>query len=106
MPRFTEHTVTTRKALEARLDRTRSDCYGTALDELDYGLVSVAVPVFDARRRIVVDQLFDLDNADLATGSGPNAAPAAAERRQRNRDGAAALAGVDPLATFGMLSRG
>lgn len=53
LPRFTEHTVTTRDALEARLDRTRSDGYDTALDELDYGLVSVAVPVFDAQRRIV-----------------------------------------------------
>lgn len=53
MTRFTERTVTTRAALEERLATTRSTGYDSALDELDYGLVSVAVPVFDGDRRIV-----------------------------------------------------
>lgn len=50
---FTERTVTTRDALVARLHDVRANGYDTSLDELDYGLVSVAVPVFDAQRRIV-----------------------------------------------------
>lgn len=53
LTRFTERTVTTRAALEERLRTARSTGYDSALDELDYGLVSVAVPVFDAERRIV-----------------------------------------------------
>lgn len=53
LTRFTEHTVTTREDLERRLGAVRGGGYDTALDELDYGLVSVAVPVFDAQRRIV-----------------------------------------------------
>lgn len=50
---FTERTVTSRAALEARLHDARANGFDSALDELDYGLVSVAVPVFDAQRRIV-----------------------------------------------------
>ncbi len=53
LTRFTERTVTTASELSARLATTRSTGYDSALDELDYGLVSVAVPVFDADRRIV-----------------------------------------------------
>lgn len=53
MTRFTERTVTTRAALEARLRTARDTGYDSALDELDYGLVSVAVPVFDAKRQVV-----------------------------------------------------
>lgn len=53
MARFTERTVTTRNELSARLETARSTGYDSALDELDYGLVSVAVPVFDGSRRIV-----------------------------------------------------
>lgn len=53
MVRFTERTVTTKSALADRLSATRETGYDSALDELDYGLVSVAVPVFDADRRIV-----------------------------------------------------
>ncbi len=53
LTRFTERTVTTRAALEQRLSSTRTTGYDSALDELDYGLVSVAVPVLDADRRIV-----------------------------------------------------
>jgi IclR family transcriptional regulator, pca regulon regulatory protein len=53
LTRFTERTVTSREALERRLAAARDTGYDTALDELDYGLVSVAVPVFDAQRRVV-----------------------------------------------------
>lgn len=53
LARFTERTVTSPEALAARLRDARTTGYDSALDELDYGLVSVAVPVFDAQRRIV-----------------------------------------------------
>lgn len=53
LARFTERTVTSPEALTVRLRDTRATGYDSALDELDYGLVSVAVPVFDAQRRIV-----------------------------------------------------
>lgn len=53
LTRFTEHTVTDPAALRARLQAIRSQGYDTAKDELDYGIVSVAVPVFAPDRRIV-----------------------------------------------------
>jgi IclR family pca regulon transcriptional regulator len=53
LSRFTERTITTRAALEARIAQVRETGYDSALDELDYGLVSVAVPVFDANRHVV-----------------------------------------------------
>ncbi|MCH4892464.1 helix-turn-helix domain-containing protein [Sphingomonas sp. SFZ2018-12] len=51
--RFTERTVTDRDALRARLNQVLANGYDSALDELDYGIVSVAVPVFDASRRAI-----------------------------------------------------
>jgi IclR family pca regulon transcriptional regulator len=53
LTRFTEHTIISRDGLEARLREARSTGYASALDELDYGIVSVAVPVFDGQRQIV-----------------------------------------------------
>ncbi|WP_448657733.1 IclR family transcriptional regulator domain-containing protein [Sphingomonas sp. CJ99] len=53
LTRFTERTITSQDALVARLNDVRTNGYDSALDELDYGLVSVAVPVFDADRRVV-----------------------------------------------------
>jgi IclR family pca regulon transcriptional regulator len=50
--RFTEHTVTTQKGLRERLAKVRSNGHDSALDELDYGIVSIAVPVFNAERRL------------------------------------------------------
>lgn len=47
---FTERTVTSPAALRSRLKRARENGYDSALDELDYGIVSVAVPIFDAER--------------------------------------------------------
>lgn len=53
LKRFTERTVTTPDLLRQRLASVRSTGYDSALDELDYGIVSVAVPVFDRERRII-----------------------------------------------------
>lgn len=47
LTRFTERTLTNREELSARLGRVRELGYDSALDELDYGIVSVAVPVRD-----------------------------------------------------------
>lgn len=53
LARFTENTVTDAETLAARLIEVRRQGYDTAKDELDYGIVSVAVPVFGPDRRIV-----------------------------------------------------
>jgi IclR family pca regulon transcriptional regulator len=52
MKRFTEHTIVDEMAMRDRLAKVRANGWDSALDELDYGLVSVAVPVFDKDRRI------------------------------------------------------
>lgn len=52
LARLTEHTITSPQALRKRLRETRSKGYDSAQDELDYGIVSLAVPIFDAERRI------------------------------------------------------
>lgn len=55
--RFTERTVTDGAALAERLGLIAERGYDSALDELDYGIVSVAVPIFGqsegARRRVI-----------------------------------------------------
>lgn len=53
MTRFTDHTVTDPQAMRDRLRLIRSRGYDSALDELDYGIVSVAVPIFDAARHVI-----------------------------------------------------
>ena len=53
LQRFTERTVTTPEGLEQRLQSARETGSDSALDELDYGIVSVAVPVFDAQRNAI-----------------------------------------------------
>lgn len=45
--RFTEHTVTSRSELRKILDETRRSGYAAIKDELDYGLISVSVPILD-----------------------------------------------------------
>ena len=52
LERLTEHTISSRAELKKRLRQVRSQGYDSAQDELDYGIVSIAVPVFDADRRI------------------------------------------------------
>lgn len=52
-PRLTEHTVTDAQLLRDRLKLVRERGYDSALDELDYGIVSVAVPIFDKDRQAI-----------------------------------------------------
>ena len=53
LTRFTERTVTDPTALRERLQLVRERGYDSALDELDYGIVSVAVPIFDSNRNAI-----------------------------------------------------
>ncbi len=53
LTRFTDNTVTSTDTMRERLRRVRQNGYDSSLDELDYGLVSVAVPIFDADRRVI-----------------------------------------------------
>jgi len=50
---LTEKTETSRTTLRALLARARIERYASVQDELDYGIVSVAVPVFDASGMIL-----------------------------------------------------
>lgn len=52
LQRLTEHTITSKQALRSHLREVRVNGYASAQDELDYGIVSVAVPVFDPERQI------------------------------------------------------
>ena len=51
--RFTEHTVSSRQELKAVLDDARKKGYSAIEDELDYGLVSIAVPILDESGRSI-----------------------------------------------------
>ncbi|AUX68975.1 IclR family transcriptional regulator [Porphyrobacter sp. HT-58-2] len=51
--RFTERTVTDLAAMTERLNLIASRGYDSALDELDYGIVSVAVPIFGRGGRVI-----------------------------------------------------
>ncbi len=51
--RFTERTLVQSSALRDRLNLVRERGYDSALDELDYGIVSVAVPIFDKDRNVI-----------------------------------------------------
>jgi IclR family transcriptional regulator, pca regulon regulatory protein len=51
--RFTERTVTDGAALAERLALIAERGYDSALDELDYGIVSVAVPIFGRDKRVI-----------------------------------------------------
>ncbi len=53
LQRFTERTLTDPGALEERFRLVRERGYDSALDELDYGIVSVAIPIFDRQRRAI-----------------------------------------------------
>ncbi len=46
--RFTDHTLTSRRALEQELGVVRTRGYATAVDELEVGLTAVAAPVLNA----------------------------------------------------------
>jgi len=51
--RFTEHTETNERALRKILSEVRSKGYAAIQDELDYGIVSVSLPVFAPNGRLV-----------------------------------------------------
>lgn len=53
LTRMTERTVTDPQAFRERLQAVTERLYDSALDELDYGIVSVAVPIVDADDQIV-----------------------------------------------------
>ena len=53
LARFTERTLTDAQAMRDRLKLVRERSYDSALDELDYGIVSVAVPIFDKNRNAI-----------------------------------------------------
>jgi IclR family pca regulon transcriptional regulator len=49
---LTEHTIVSKAKLKARLREVRAAGFESVQDELDYGIVSIAVPVFDRERNI------------------------------------------------------
>ncbi|WP_245453588.1 IclR family transcriptional regulator C-terminal domain-containing protein [Aminobacter sp. MSH1] len=51
--KLTEHTIVTVKALEAEIKQTRRRGYGTAVDELDFGITALAVPVVGAGGTVI-----------------------------------------------------
>jgi len=51
--RFTERTVISAEAMRERIALIRERGYDSALDELDYGIVSIAVPVFAQDRTAI-----------------------------------------------------
>ncbi len=52
LEKLTEYTITSKQDLRATLRQIRVLGYDSAQDELDYGIVSVSVPVFDSQRQI------------------------------------------------------
>lgn len=52
LERLTEHTITSKVQLKHRFREIRARGYDSAQDELDYGIVSIAVPVFANDRHI------------------------------------------------------
>jgi IclR family pca regulon transcriptional regulator len=50
---YTKHTVTDPSKLSKRIDEARRSGYAAVEDELAYGVVAVAVPVFDAAGQVV-----------------------------------------------------
>ena len=53
LKKFTEKTVTSPRQIKSILRNIRSDGYATIQDELDYGIVSVAVPIRDGQGEVV-----------------------------------------------------
>lgn len=53
LQRFTEHTVTSLRALETELECVRDRGYAVAVNELELGLTAVAGPVHDSHGRVI-----------------------------------------------------
>lgn len=52
LEKLTDATITDRGKLKAIVARARRDGYATAVDELDYGITALAVPIYDAEGRV------------------------------------------------------
>ena len=51
--KLTSNTLNTRDELSRRFKHIREKGFETAQDELDYGIISIAAPIFDKERRVV-----------------------------------------------------
>jgi len=51
--KFTDFTITGAGELREELAETRRSGFASAKDELDFGIVSIAVPIFDENRRAI-----------------------------------------------------
>jgi len=51
--KFTDHTVVDRDALRGIVQKARSDGYGSAFEELDYGVAALAVPIHDGAGKVI-----------------------------------------------------
>jgi len=72
---YTEHTHTSTETLEDELQRISKDGFALDLEEFHDGMVAIAVPVLDSRRRYVAalaihgpKQRFDFDEAMARRG--------------------------------------
>lgn len=52
LKKFTENTIIREDALRASLQSIKQTGFATAKDELDFGIISVSVPIFDSNRNI------------------------------------------------------
>lgn len=50
---FTDKTITSVKKLRTILNKVRKDGYATIQDELDYGIVSISVPIFNECNEVI-----------------------------------------------------
>jgi len=53
MAPLTEFTITDRAKLAGLVAKARKDGYATAVDELDYGITALAVPIRNPEGRVV-----------------------------------------------------
>lgn len=49
---FTDNTISSKGAMQKRLQKIRKDGFDVAKDELDFGIISISVPVFDSNQKI------------------------------------------------------
>ena len=88
LERFTEHTITDRRELEAQLQTVRDQGYGFTLEEYQIGLAAVAAPIRDIEGRVVAAVGMSGPNfritADTIPGFAEHVMAAALEISQRN----------------------
>ena len=88
LERFTEHTITNRRELEAQLQTVRDQGYGFTLEEYQIGLAAVAAPIRDIEGHVVAAVGMSGPNfritADTIPGFAEHVMAAALEISQRN----------------------